>query len=176
MGLGKDYVGQACGLARALEVVGERWTMLVVRDAFYGVRRYSDFLSHLGLPRAVLADRLAGLVESGVLDKQRYQVSPARDEYVLTDAGLELWPVLHALSRWGGNHLAPEGAFRTFHHVACGTRLDADAACPSCGLTPAVPDVEIRPGPAADLARVDPVSVALRTPHRLLEPLDPVAA
>lgn len=176
MGLGKDYEGQACGLARALEVVGERWTMLVVRDAFYGVRRYSDFLSHLRLPRAVLADRLAGLVAAGVLDKRRYQDGPARDEYVLTEAGLELWPVLHALSRWGGRHLGPEGAFRTFHHVPCGTRLDVAAACPSCGLTPAVHDVEIRPGPAADRERTDPVSVALRGSHRLLEPLTLVAS
>src|SRR5690349_12960453 len=83
MALGKDYATQECSIARALEVVGERWTLLVVRDAFYGVRRYNDFLVHLGIPRAVLAARLQTLTAEGILDKRRYQESPPRDEYVL---------------------------------------------------------------------------------------------
>src|SRR2546423_15667325 len=68
--LGKDYEGQDCSLARALEVVGERWTLLIVRDAFYGVRRFSDFAAHLDIPRAVLSDRLAGLVEDGLMQRR----------------------------------------------------------------------------------------------------------
>jgi DNA-binding HxlR family transcriptional regulator len=171
MALGKDYPGQDCGLARALEVVGERWTMLVLRDAFYGVRRYADFLAHLELPRAVLADRLAALVDAGVLERRQYQDSPPRDEYVLTARGRELWPVLHTLGNWGTRHLSKKGPFRVFHHVACGRRLDRTGWCPGCELLVPPADVEVRPGPAADPERDDPVSVALRKPHRMLTPL-----
>jgi DNA-binding HxlR family transcriptional regulator len=171
MALGKDYPGQDCGLARALEVVGERWTMLVLRDAFYGVRRFNDFLAHLEAPRAVLADRLSALVDAGVLEKRRYSASPPRHEYVLTAAGRELWPVLHTLGRWGARHLSDAGDFRLFHHVTCGRRLDKSGWCPGCERLVPPGDVEIRPGPAADLGREDPVSVALRRPHRLLTPI-----
>ncbi|MGH3319251.1 MAG: winged helix-turn-helix transcriptional regulator [Streptosporangiaceae bacterium] len=172
MGLGKDYERQDCSLARALEFVGERWTLLVVRDAFYGVRRYSDFLAHLDIPRAVLADRLQTLVDAGVLDKRRYQQSPPRDEYLLTGKGRELWPALYALAQWGERHMSAAGPRRVFHHEPCGTRLDGMAFCPVCGGAAPPEDVEIRPGPGADPSlRDDPVSRALREPHRLLRPL-----
>jgi DNA-binding HxlR family transcriptional regulator len=171
MALGKDYPGQDCGLARALEVVGERWTMLVLRDAFFGVRRFGDFLAHLELPRAVLADRLNALVDAGVLERQRYSDAPPRDEYVLTATGRELWPVLHMLSGWGNRHLTGNRPFRIFHHVSCGRRLDRGGRCPDCDRAVSASEVEVRPGPGADPSRSDPVSVALRTPHRLLTPL-----
>lgn len=171
MALGRDYQGQDCSLARALELVGERWTMLVLRDAFYGVRRFSDFHDHLDAPRAVLTDRLQTLVGAGILDKRRYQQAPPRDEYVLTARGRQLWPALYTLSYWGERHLTEGGARRTFHHVDCGRRLDALGGCPRCGRTVAASDVEVRPGPGLREHAADPVSVALRTPHRLLEPL-----
>lgn len=174
MALGKDYEGQDCSFARALELLGERWTLLVVRDAFYGVRRYSDFLSHLGAPRAVLAERLQRLVDSGVLDKRRYQASPPRDEYVLTDAGRELWPAILLLARWADRHLPVDGPCRLFFHAPpCGLALDGESRCPRCGPVP-LEEIELRPGPGADLSRADPVSVALRTPHRLLQPFHPL--
>ena len=110
--LGKDYNGQDCSIARALEVIGERWTLLIVRDAFYGVRRFSDFHAHLDVPRAVLSDRLRGLVEEGIL--VRTQIRHAgRHVYELTPAGRDLWPV-NSLLAWGGRHRAPNSrAFRT---------------------------------------------------------------
>jgi DNA-binding HxlR family transcriptional regulator len=169
--LGKDYEGQDCSLARALELVGERWTLLVVRDAFYGVRRYSDFLAHLDIPRAVLADRLQSLTEAGVLEKRRYQQSPARDEYVLTERGVELWGVVYLLARWGDRHLTMAGPRRIFLHASCGTRLDAIGNCPSCGGQMHPADIEARPGPGAKNLRTDQVSVAMREPRRLLEPM-----
>ncbi|MBM7791366.1 winged helix-turn-helix transcriptional regulator [Tenggerimyces flavus] len=171
MALGKDYPDQDCSLARALELLGERWTMLIVRDAFYGVRRYNDFLVHLDVPRAVLAERLTALTNAGVLARHRYQEAPPRDEYVLTEMGLGLWPTLHSLARWGDRHLGSEkGPKRLFVHVGCDTRLDALAQCPTCGqVDPA--EVEMRPGPGADPFRTDRVSVALRQPHRMLEPV-----
>ncbi|MFJ6634117.1 winged helix-turn-helix transcriptional regulator [Streptomyces sp. NPDC091376] len=172
MALGKDYAAQQCSIARALEIIGERWTLLVVRDAFYGVRRYNDFLVHLGAPRAVLAGRLQALIGAGVLEKRRYQESPPRDEYVLTERGLALWPVLRSLGLWGRG-LPGARQMRIFLHAACGTELGAYGECPACGTGVAPAEVEMRPGPGLDLDPADPVSRSLLRPRRLLEPLDP---
>ncbi|MET8176026.1 winged helix-turn-helix transcriptional regulator [Streptomyces clavifer] len=172
MALGKDYANQQCSIARALEVVGERWTLLVVRDAFYGVRRYSDFLSHLGIPRAVLATRLQALTEAGVLVRRRYQESPPRDEYVLTDSGRALWPTVRSLGLWGREHLPGTLPMRIFVHAACGTELGAFGQCPACWTAVDPEDVEMRPGPGLDPDPADPVSRALLVPRRLLQPLE----
>ncbi|MEO5877293.1 MAG: helix-turn-helix domain-containing protein [Streptosporangiaceae bacterium] len=172
MALGKDYERQNCALARALELVGERWTLLVVRDALYGVRRYSDFLVHLDIPRAVLAERLQALTAAGVLEKRRYQESPPREEYVLTEMGQQLWPAVHALHRWAVDFLLPEGPIRLYVHTTCGTRLDPAGICPDCGTLVTARDVEMRPGPAAAVeARTDSVSEKLSRPRRLLTPI-----
>ena len=100
--LPRTYDGQNCSVARALEVLGDRWTLLVIRDAFLGVRRFDDFQRELGIARNVLADRLARLVDEGVLERRRYQERPERHEYRLTAKGLDLLPVtmsLHELGR-----------------------------------------------------------------------------
>ncbi|MFB9908524.1 winged helix-turn-helix transcriptional regulator [Allokutzneria oryzae] len=175
MALGKNYDGQECALAAALGLLGERWTLLVVRDAFYGVRRYSDFLAHLDVPRAVLADRLQALVDAGVLEKQRYQESPPRDEYVLTERGEELWPVLHRIARWGERNMAGVSPRRLFRHTECGTRIDPSGHCPACGgeIPPAEVETVLAPEVTSS-RRDDPVTKALAAgPHRLLEPLLP---
>ncbi|MEV6111056.1 helix-turn-helix domain-containing protein [Streptomyces sp. NPDC052109] len=170
MALGKDYATQECSIARALEVVGERWTLLVVRDALYGVRRYNDFLVHLGIPRAVLAARLQTLTAEGVLEKRRYQQSPPRDEYVLTERGRALWPTLLALGLWGREHLT-ETRLRYFRHAECGTELGAYGECRTCGIAVPLEDVVMEPGTGLDPDPADPVSRALLKPKRLLEPL-----
>ncbi|MFE6286490.1 winged helix-turn-helix transcriptional regulator [Streptomyces sp. NPDC057877] len=170
MALGKDYATQECNIANALEVVGERWTLLVVRDALFGVRRYNDFLVHLGIPRAVLSARLQKLTEQGLLEKRRYQQSPPRDEYVITERGIALWPTLRSLGLWGREHL--EGARRrTFRHADCRTELGPYGECPACGIVVPVGDVLMEPGPGLDPDPADPVSRALLKPKRLLEPL-----
>ncbi|NED87321.1 helix-turn-helix transcriptional regulator, partial [Streptomyces sp. SID11233] len=120
---------QECSVARALEIIGERWTILVVRDAFYGVRRYNDFLTHLGAPRAVLAARLQSLTEHGVLAKRRYQESPPREEYVLTPRGESLWLVLYGLGVWGRGELGDTRPLREFRHAACDTPLAVEGVC-----------------------------------------------
>ena len=171
MALGKDYATQECSIASALEIVGERWTLLVVRDALYGVRRYNDFLVHLGIPRAVLAARLQTLTAEGVLEKRRYQESPPRDEYVLTDRGIALWPTLLSLGRWGRERLG-EVRLRYFRHATCGTEIGSYGECAVCGTVVPVPDVEMVPGPGLDPDPADPVSRVLLRPRRLLEPLD----
>ena len=110
MALGKDYELQDCPVARALELVGERWTILVIRDCFLGVRRFSDFLVHLDIPRAVLTSRLDRLVSEGMLERREYSLG--RSEYLLTDRGRSLWPILHSLAEWGDQQAAPRAGRR----------------------------------------------------------------
>jgi len=169
--LGKLYEGQkGCAIAGALEVVGDRWTLLILRDALYGVRRFNDFQIHLGVPRAVLAERLSRLVDDGILETEDDQTHRGRRLYKLTPAGRELWPVLHALLTWGDRHRRPNN--RTFHHATCGTRLDEHAACPTCGVTPAPADILAKPRRGVRAHRQDPVGLALRQPRRLLEAIE----
>jgi DNA-binding HxlR family transcriptional regulator len=168
--LGKDYERQDCAIASALEVIGERWTLLIVRDALYGVRRFSDFHAHLDVPKAVLSERLSSLVEHGILERRPDPEHPRRHFYELTDAGRELWPVLNALLVWGDHNRYPKS--RLFRHATCGTQLDERAACPACKLTPPVEDIVMERRPGRRTLRDDPVTIALRDPHRLLKPLD----
>jgi DNA-binding HxlR family transcriptional regulator len=169
--LGSDYAKQACPLARSLELVGERWTLLIVRDLFFGVHRFGELVAHLDIPRAVLSARLASLVEAGLVERRPYRAG--RDEFHLTARGRELWPVLHGLMEWGDRQSpAPGGRRRLFLHANCGTELTATGGCPACGVLPEPQDVEMRVGPGRDPARRDdPVSRALRAPRRLLQPL-----
>jgi DNA-binding HxlR family transcriptional regulator len=168
--LGKDYERQDCAIARALEVIGERWTLLIVRDALYGVRRFSDFHAHLDVPKAVLSERLTSLVEHGIMERRPDPDHAGRSLYQLTTAGRDLWPVLHAMLVWADNHDFPNS--RRFVHHPCGTELDPAGACPVCGVTPAVDEIVMEPRRGRRNLRDDPVAVALREPHRLLEPLN----
>lgn len=165
--LGKDYEGQDCSLARALEVIGERWTLLIVRDAFYGVRRFNDFYAHLDIPKAILADRLGGLVDDGILERVPGPAHAGRHLYQLTEAGRDLWPVLHALLVWGGRHRTASS--RRFRHAGCGAALDDSGACPRCAVVPRPEDIVSEP--LRRTRRDDRVAVALRRPRRLLEPI-----
>ncbi|MYW05871.1 helix-turn-helix domain-containing protein [Streptomyces sp. SID3343] len=174
MALGKDYGLQDCALARTLELVGERWTLLIVRDAFYGVRRYSDFLAHLDVPRAVLSARLQALVDAGVFVKHRYRQSPPRAEYVLTERGADLWPIIRSMATWGETHVQNGVPCRLYRHVDCGGTVDPSGSCAVCAALVGPRDTVVAPGPGANLLlRDDAVTRAMRTPHRLLEPLLP---
>jgi DNA-binding HxlR family transcriptional regulator len=168
MALPKDYVGEGCSLARALEVVGERWTLLIIRDAFFGVRRFGDFAAHLDIPRAVLTHRLAALVESGVLAV--VPGSHGHDEYVLTGKGLDLWPVVRDLLVWGDDYYSAKGPRRLFRHALDNGDVAQDGTCAACGGAVPAADLVVTPGPgwAANPAKTDPVSSALAAPHRLL--------
>jgi DNA-binding HxlR family transcriptional regulator len=168
MALRSDYSGQVCSLARALEIVGERWTLLIVRDAFYGVRRFGDFAAHLSIPRAVLTERLRSLVAAGVLAH-----SGPGGEYELTATGLALWPALWALLSWGDENFAGDGPRRVFRHASDEAPLDPSGRCSRCGVTVDPAGVLVTPGPGlADApGGSDPVTLALRQPRRLLRPL-----
>ncbi len=106
--LNRRYDGQVCSVAATLEVVGERWTLLIIRDAFLGLKRFDEFQSSLGIARNVLTDRLTRLVEAGIFERVRYSERPERFEYRLTPAGRELNVALTALRQWGDEHLVDE--------------------------------------------------------------------
>ncbi|HEX8121457.1 MAG TPA: helix-turn-helix domain-containing protein [Solirubrobacteraceae bacterium] len=147
------YEGQACSVARSLEIVGERWTFLILRDAFLGVRRFDDFQRSLGIARNVLNVRLQRLVDAGVIERRRYQERPERFEYRLTDRGRDLWPALVALMQWGDRHFAGEtGPPVAVEHRDCGGRVDERRACERCGAAVELRDVRAVPGPGADEA------------------------
>jgi DNA-binding HxlR family transcriptional regulator len=123
-----------CPVARTLDIVGERWTLLVLRDAFNGVRRFEEFAARLPIARNVLADRLRTLVEHGILDRKPYQDHPPRYEYRLTPAGMELYPVIVALMQWGNRHRMGEAApTLEVRHKGCGHHAEAAVVCSGCG-------------------------------------------
>jgi DNA-binding HxlR family transcriptional regulator len=155
--LGNTYSEQVCSAARALEVIGERWTLLIVRDAFLGVRRFDEFQRSLGVARNVLQARLERLVEAGILERVRYQERPERFEYKLTPKGLDLWPVLVSLLAWGDRHMAPDGPPVLLEHRDCGGHVNDRRICDACGALLEPRDVRARRGPAlADHAVVQP--------------------
>jgi len=132
----------SCSVAQCLEIVGEWWSMLIVRDAFHGIRRFDDFQTRLGIARNVLTQRLTKLVEAGVLTKHAYQDHPIRYEYLLTDMGRDLWPVLTAMRQWGDRHAAPHGPPATVVHKDCGHAKPFVFVCQHCGQQVGVEDVE----------------------------------
>jgi DNA-binding HxlR family transcriptional regulator len=147
--LPRTYEDQNCSIARALEMVGDRWTMLVVREAFMGTRRFEDYHHRLGCARNVLTDRLKRLVDGGILRKDRYQERPARYEYRLTRRGVELWPAVIALKSWGDRYLAPDGPPLLVLHTDCGGEIDERLHCRNCGAELGPKDVYLERGPGA---------------------------
>ena len=136
-----------CSVAQCLEVVGEWWTMLVVRDAFLGITRFDQFQERLGISRNILNARLTWLVDQGVLDKVLYSQHPPRYEYRLTAKGRDLWPVLTAMRQWGDKHAAPDGPPLRVVHKACGKVTEAVLTCSQCGERLSARDVRAVRGP-----------------------------
>lgn len=131
-----------------MDLLGDRWTPLVLREAFYGVRRFDEFQRTLGIARNTLTDRLRRLVEEGLLEKRPYQTEPLRHDYVLTEKGRDFFGVLAAMSRWGDRWLADEaGPPVTLHHEACGHDTHAEVVCAHCGDPLTSEDTRMRRGP-----------------------------
>ncbi|HEX2849247.1 MAG TPA: helix-turn-helix domain-containing protein [Acidimicrobiales bacterium] len=137
-----------CSIARTLEIIGERWTMLILRDSFRGVRRFEDFQRDLGIARNILTDRLHKLVEAGILARRPYQSRPTRYEYRLTPKGIDLSPALVALMRWGDKWLADDGGPPlVLTHAGCDAPLDQTFVCWACNTTVTPTEIRSRPGP-----------------------------
>jgi DNA-binding HxlR family transcriptional regulator len=148
--LGNDYRTQACSIAGALEVVGERWSLLIVRDIFLGLRRFDEMQANLGIARNVLQARLRRLIDQGVLERHPYQERPRRYEYRLTEKGLDLWPTVVALMQWGDRHAAPAGGPAVvIEHRGCGGAVDEHRTCELCGARLTVREARAQAGPGA---------------------------
>jgi DNA-binding HxlR family transcriptional regulator len=146
--LGKTYDDQVCSIARALEVVGERWSLLIIRDAlFAGSTRYSDFQRGLGIATNILKVRLDGFVDAGIMRRHRYSKQPDLFEYVLTDKGRDLATALIALTEWGDRWAAPDGPPIVYRHTVCGSPVSHEVVCATCGHVNDLSEVEGRPGP-----------------------------
>lgn len=128
-----SFESMNCSVAQCLEVIGEWWTPLILRDLFLGVSRFDDFQARLGIARNMLADRLAGLVEDGVVEKVPYQTNPERFDYRLTEKGADLWRVITAMRQWADRWQAPNGPPLQLLHRSCGKVTTAVMVCSECG-------------------------------------------
>ena len=141
---------EACSLARTVSVIGDRWTLLILRDCFLRIRRFEEFQSRLGITRPILADRLKKLVADFVLTKVAYQQNPVRYEYRLTPKGLDLYPVIMAMVHWGDIHMVDKKGRPVLHeHKLCHHVFDPVMVCSECGEALDPRQVHVHPGPGA---------------------------
>ncbi|MCP5169506.1 MAG: helix-turn-helix transcriptional regulator [Hahellaceae bacterium] len=137
-----------CSIARTLSVIGDRWTLMIVRECFLGTRRFEQFQKRLGVTRHRLSERLNKLVEHGILRKQLYQESPARYEYRLTRKGVELYPILMAMVQWGDTWMDDgAGPPLVYQHTSCGQLMHMELHCSACGEKVSPHEVVPQPGP-----------------------------
>ena len=143
-----EFASWPCSIARSVDLLGDWWTPLVLREAFLGVRRFDDMQGSLGIGRNVLTQRLKRLVDEGMLDRVLNQEKPDRYEYVLTDKGRDFYPVLAAMIAWGDQWLSgEEGPPIVLRHKACGHDMSAKVVCSECGEPIQARDVRARLGP-----------------------------
>ena len=145
----EDLISQPCSISRPLAVLGDRWTFVIVKQAFAGVRRFEDFQASLGISRSRLADRLERLVEHGILSREPYKAGRVRHEYRLTEKGIELYPILIAIRDWGDRNMAPDGPPVHYRHRGCGGEAHVRLECERCAEEIGARDVEASPGPGA---------------------------
>jgi DNA-binding HxlR family transcriptional regulator len=138
-----------CSVARTVDVIGEWWTPLIIRDAFYGLRRFEDFQRSLGIARNVLSRRLDRLVSAGIMERQRYEERPPRDEYLLTEKGRDLFPIIASLMAWGDRWNAGEAGPPLLLVHTCGEAGTLRATCDQCGEPMSLANIQPVPGPGA---------------------------
>jgi DNA-binding HxlR family transcriptional regulator len=157
--LGRTYDDEVCSIARALEVVGERWSVLIVRNAlFAGSTRFTDFQRSLGIAPNILKTRLDGFVGAGIMRRQQYSEQPELYEYLLTEKGRDLAPALIALTEWGDRWAAPDGPPILYRHTACGSPVTHEVICTACGRVDDPAAVTALPGPGMPTERADRVA------------------
>ncbi len=152
----RNFPRDACAVAAALDHLGDRWTMLVLREAFFGVRRFEELRKNTGAAKNILADRLARLVDAEILRREPYSDRPPRHEYRLTEKGRDLYPVIVSLAQWGGKWGELElGAAIQLEHRPCGAIVEPQLTCPGCGEPIAARDMRVLPGPAMLAGRLN---------------------
>jgi DNA-binding HxlR family transcriptional regulator len=145
-----ELADERCSVARTIAVIGDRWTLLILRDCFLRIRRFDDFQDRLGITRHILADRLKKLVDAGVLEKVPYGDRPVRHEYRLTDRGLDLYPVMLSVVHWGDTHTTGKAGRPLLHqHLVCGHQFDPVLTCSACSSPVDPRAVRVVPGPGA---------------------------
>jgi DNA-binding HxlR family transcriptional regulator len=155
--LGKMYDSQVCSIARSLEVIGERWSLLIIRDAvFGGATRYKDFQLRLGIATNILKVRLDGFVEAGVMRREKYSEQPELYEYLLTDKGRALAPALVALTQWGDRWATDEPPPILYNHSACGAGITQQTMCADCGSVDDPAEIQAMIGPGMSATSVPP--------------------
>jgi DNA-binding HxlR family transcriptional regulator len=148
-----ELAEQNCSIARPAALLGDRWTLVILRQAFNGTKRFEDFQGELGISRSLLSERLGRLVEAGVLRREPYKDEVrTRDRYRLTEMGLDLYPVLMALREWGDRYMAEDGAPLEVRHRGCGGEPTLELRCSACGEEVGARDTEARPGPGVKAA------------------------
>lgn len=145
-----DLEQERCSVARTVSVIGDRWTLLVLRDCFLGIRRFEEFQQRLGISRPMLVDRLRKLVEAGVLKKVAYQDAPPRHEYRMTPKGRDLHGILMAIVHWGDVHMSGKSGRPLQHrHTGCGHLFDPVTVCSHCSVPVTAKEVSVERGPGA---------------------------
>lgn len=151
----RDLERELCSIARPVALLGDRWTFIILRQAFRGVRRFDDFQSTLGISRSLLADRLGTLTDAGVFERRAYADDRrTRYEYRLTETGMDLYPVLMALRTFADKHMSPDGPLITYRHRDCGGYAEIHHSCSECGKELSAREVAPEPGPGTIAARV----------------------
>lgn len=162
--LGRTYDSQVCSIARALEVVGERWSLLILRNAlFAGSTRFSEFQRSLGIATNILSSRLDGLVEAGVMLRQHSSDQAGIYEYRLTEKGRDFAPSLIALTEWGDKWAAPDGPPILYRHRACGAPVTHQTLCSRCGQLEDLAAIDAHPGPGMPADRAARIEQRLAT-------------
>jgi DNA-binding HxlR family transcriptional regulator len=142
-----------CSVARPAAILGDRWTLMILRQAFTGIKRFEEFQSSLGISRSLLSERLTRLVDAGILRREPYKDQVrTRDRYRLTEMGLDLYPVLMALREWGDRYLAEDGPPIEVRHRGCGGEPTLELRCSKCGEEVSARDAEALPGPGVKAA------------------------
>jgi DNA-binding HxlR family transcriptional regulator len=145
-----QFADTTCSIARTLDVVGEPWTPLILRDVWVGIRRFDAIQADLGISRKVLAERLNWLVDCGVLEREEYSSRPPRHEYLLTDKGAQLCDILLVMARWGDRWLADNtGAPVIYRHHGCGQISHVELRCSHCHHPMGINDLDALPGPGS---------------------------
>lgn len=168
---------QTCSIARTLSVIGDRWTLMILRECFLKVRRFEDFQTRLGIGRPILADRLQILTEAFVLTKVVYQTNPVRQEYRLTEKGLDLYPIVMSIVHWGDIHMSGKKGRPLLHrHLNCGHIFDPVMVCSECREDLHARDVKVETGPGARGLNHLPMDAVKNPPARISRPRKKAAA